>query len=401
MFKVKRIVTCLIIVSSLFWVTTTANLHAQDQKDDGKYDFLIIKPYGMKGHWAERLFQWAMAQNIINGYPDSSLKPDEPISEAEFLKALYRALGMALPSASSPEGNDDWTGGPYRLAESFNHPTSGASNHKLRMEPLTKSRASEIICAVQGVHFEGEDAVVYLIGNGMANSDAITPEQFNGQDSFSRAEAIQWIRQLTFKGVLDIEKRPTAPSDRTLLPSLPSAAVQRIPDFSAEPVTRNDFNLFGNSPFTEVKIGDSKETIEDLYEVSDEKDVFNNNIYPLFSAHYNKDGLVDSWKIDEDTIEPANANPSLRTYKGIVLGESTMFDVLRLYGTFGFYGDQSATYFYEKTNDGNYRDISIHDKLNNPDNMYSISFIFDQESHAVVYVSTSWFPYSYFGWEDV
>lgn len=185
---------------------SNSKFECSGSKDDEKYDFLIIKPYGMKGHWAERLFQWAMAQNIINGYPDSSLKPDEPISEAEFLKALYRALGMALPSASSPEGNDDWTDGPYRLAESFNHPTSGASNHKLRMEPLTKSRASEIICAVQGVHYEGEDAVVYLIGNGMANSDAITPEQFNGQDSFSRAEAIQWIRQLSFKGVLDILK---------------------------------------------------------------------------------------------------------------------------------------------------------------------------------------------------
>ncbi|WP_053372892.1 S-layer homology domain-containing protein [Paenibacillus sp. FJAT-27812] len=235
MLRITRVITCLIIVSSLFWVTATTNSYAQEQEDEGQYEKLFNQPYEMKGHWAERLFQWAMAENIINGYPNSTLMPDKPISEAEFLKALYRAMGIALPSASSLEefnSSDDWTEGAYRLAKYFNHPTLGASNHKLRMEPLTKLRAAEIITAAQGVHYVDEDAVVYLIGNGMANSDTISPEQFHGQDSFSRAEAIQWIRQLSFKGMMDISIRPTAASDRNLLPSLPSVAVQRIPDFS-------------------------------------------------------------------------------------------------------------------------------------------------------------------------
>ncbi|OBZ11116.1 S-layer homology domain-containing protein [Bacillus sp. FJAT-26390] len=396
MLRITRVITCLIIVSSLFWVTATTNSYAQEQEDEGQYEKLFNQPYEMKGHWAERLFQWAMAENIINGYPNSTLMPDKPISEAEFLKALYRAMGIALPSASSLEefnSSDDWTEGAYRLAKYFNHPTLGASNHKLRMEPLTKLRAAEIITAAQGVHYVDEDAVVYLIGNGMANSDTISPEQFHGQDSFSRAEAIQWIRQLSFKGMMDISIRPTAASDRNLLPSLPSVAVQRIPDFSAELVARNDFDLFGSSPFAGVKVGDSKKTIEGLFGVSDDKDVFDKHIYPLFSAHYNKEGFVDAWKIDQDSIEPTITTPLLRTNKGIVLGESTLFDVLRLYGTFGFTGDYVATYYYEKTPDGKYRDISIYDKIINPENVYTLSFIFDRESLAVVYVLSSWLPY--------
>lgn len=404
---IKRVAACLIIISSLTGGTGMANSLSQDQEDEDKWDISMTQPNARSGHWADSLFEWAKVQNIIDGYPDTSLKPDRPISEAEFLKTLYRSLGMPLPTiplwvTSKYDWDYDWTDGPYRMAELYNHPTLGALNHKQRSEPITRLRAGEIISAACGVHYEGEDAVVYLIGNNMANSDAMTPEQFHGQDTFSRAEAIQWIRKLSFTGMMELKTRPESFTDRSHLPPLPSSTVEIIPDFSTEPVTKSDFDLFGTSLFPGVKLGDSKKTIDDLYGASEDKDIFNKNIYHLFSAHYNRKGLIDAWTINLRTIEPSKTNPFLRTNKGIVLGESTLIDVLRQYGTIGFDGDYLATYYYEKADDGNYHAISKYaDELNNPDNVYTLSFIFDRENLTVWYISVAWYPYLNFGWDDV
>lgn len=111
----------------------------------------------MEGHWAKRLFQWGISQNVINGYSSQNFKPDQVVTEAEFLKMIYRAMGMALPSASNAdESRESWTEGPYRIAGYYNHPTLGLNNNSMRNEPITKLRAAEIISASQGVHFEGE-----------------------------------------------------------------------------------------------------------------------------------------------------------------------------------------------------------------------------------------------------
>lgn len=47
----------------------------------------------IKGHWAERYIETAVAQGIIKGYPDGSFLPDEKVSRAEFISMLNRALG--------------------------------------------------------------------------------------------------------------------------------------------------------------------------------------------------------------------------------------------------------------------------------------------------------------------
>lgn len=77
----------------------------------------------------------------------------------------------------------------------------------MRNEPITKLRAAEIISASQGVHFEGEDAVTYLIVRGLVNSNLSNSNQFDAESTFSRAEALQWIRQLALHGKLIIHER--------------------------------------------------------------------------------------------------------------------------------------------------------------------------------------------------
>lgn len=46
------------------------------------------------GHWAERSIIAAASQKLVNGYPDGTLKPNNPITRAEFTVMLVNALRM-------------------------------------------------------------------------------------------------------------------------------------------------------------------------------------------------------------------------------------------------------------------------------------------------------------------
>ncbi|OAB25881.1 hypothetical protein PMSD_26845 [Paenibacillus macquariensis subsp. defensor] len=393
----KRTTICLVLAVLLMGTTTAAVAESQSQEQDNTEIVAIrgwkgIPAEGMNEHWAKRLFQWGISQNVINGYPNQSLKPDQVVTEAEFLKMLYRAMGMALPSSSSAyDPSESWTDGPYRIAGYYNHPTVGDNNDAMQLQPITKLSAAEIISPSQGVHYTGADAITYLIGHGLANSEVSSSEQFDGDSTFSRAEALQWIRQLALRGKLKMHERSASPTDTSLLPALPNTPFALIPYFSTETVTQEDFNLFGSGDIPGVRFGDMKRTIDEQFGESEEKDIFNYDTYPLLSAHFNTNGRLDAWRIESFTNETSSITPSLRTKKGIILGESTLSDIIDQYGSSGVTSRGILSFYYEKAEDGTYRDISIYDPIQNLEKVYTIAFIVDDETKVVYSMRVSSF----------
>ncbi|WP_256760784.1 cadherin-like beta sandwich domain-containing protein [Cohnella sp. WQ 127256] len=45
------------------------------------------------GHWAQKLIQQAAKINIVNGYADGTFRPDAPVTRAEFVVLLMKAIG--------------------------------------------------------------------------------------------------------------------------------------------------------------------------------------------------------------------------------------------------------------------------------------------------------------------
>ncbi|WP_405153584.1 S-layer homology domain-containing protein [Paenibacillus sp. FSL K6-0108] len=392
MIILKRMTACFVLATLLLGSTTAvagSEIHEQNDKDIVTWEWKGIPVINMNEHWAKRLFQWGISQNIINGYSDDSLKPDQEITEAEFLKMLYRAMGVAIPNASANSAylpSESWTEGPYRIAKLYNHPTTGENNFAMRMKPITKLRVAEIISASQGVHYTGQYAVTYLIVHGLSNSKANSPEQFDEKSTLSRAEALQWIRQLAFHGKLKIYERPKVPTDLSLLPDMIDIPTEVIPDFSTEPVTDEDFNLFMHGDFSDLKFGDSKKSIDEQFGESTEQNIFNYNIYPLFNAHFNQSGELDGWSTDSDIDVSPNTDISLFTKKEIVLGKSTVSDIIDRYGSAGVSRQGILEYFYIKMNDGTYQDISIYDPIQNIEDVYTITFIVDDETKVLYHI---------------
>ncbi|MDR6726146.1 hypothetical protein J2W91_004652 [Paenibacillus amylolyticus] len=394
MISLKRMTVCVVLGAILLGSATAvaeSKLQEQIDKDEVIWTWRGFPVIDMDDHWAKRLFQWGISQNIINGYSDHSFKPDQAITEAEFLKMLYRAMGKAIPNANVSanriyRSSESWTEGPYRIAKQYNHPTAGENNFAMRMSAITKVRAAEIISASQGVHYNGQDAIIYLMGHGLSNGEANLPEQFDAAGTFSRAEALQWIRQLAIHGNLKIYERPKVPTDLSLLPNTNDIAVKVIPDFSIEPVTAEDFNLFILDDFPNLKFGDTKSSIDERFGKSTEKTIFNSNMYPLFTAHFNQHGELDGWKTESDDYDFHYRVNLLHTNKGIVLGKSTLSDILTRYGTAGVSKQGIIEYYYKKMEDGTFQNISIYDPIKDIENVYTINFIVDYKTQVVNYI---------------
>ena len=53
------------------------------------------------GHWSEQYVKYGVEKGYINGYLDSTFKPDSPVTRAEFAKMLNSALGISKKAAIS------------------------------------------------------------------------------------------------------------------------------------------------------------------------------------------------------------------------------------------------------------------------------------------------------------
>lgn len=51
-------------------------------------------PYDIQGHWAQGAIQTLIQSGILNGYPDSTFKPDQSITRGEFAKIIAKAYDL-------------------------------------------------------------------------------------------------------------------------------------------------------------------------------------------------------------------------------------------------------------------------------------------------------------------
>ncbi|QLG40378.1 MULTISPECIES: hypothetical protein [unclassified Paenibacillus] len=142
--------------------------------------------------------------------------------------------------------------------------------------------------------------------------------------------------------------------------------------------------ILGDSP--ELRFGDSKKSIDVQFGESKGKNIFDSDTYPLFTAHFNQSGELDGWKTDSYMQYSPNTASSLLTKKGIVLGESTLSDIIDRYGSSGVSGQGIIEYFYKKMSDGTYQDISIYDPIQNIEVVYTITFIVDDETQVLYHI---------------
>lgn len=168
-------------------------------------------------HWAKESIDWAVQKGVAKGYPDGTFKPNNHVTEAEFLAMLIRTF------EGEKAGGSHWADGYYTFARLMNYPTYGSEDVSKRSWLITRAHVAEIVAGSQGYNYKGNDAIHFLLLNGLAkgkNPDEITIASFEGESTLTRAEAVQFIKNLVENGVEKLLPRPSTPS-----PALPNIGV--------------------------------------------------------------------------------------------------------------------------------------------------------------------------------
>ncbi|OMD33604.1 S-layer homology domain-containing protein [Paenibacillus odorifer] len=341
----------------------------------------------IQGHWSEPWVRWALDNQLMVGYDDGSFRPDQPITEAEFLKLFYLSFGY--PKATSI--GEEWTAAPYRMAKWWNHPVTGLQYPVARSAPITRMAAARLVASGLGMNYNDTDSVVYLLGNSLLPLPGEpTLVGFRGNLPLTRAEAIQWMRMLKLKGIYTVNSRPEGRSDRSHLPSLPEQGTG-LKDFIAVPVTDRDFGIADSGRNLFIDFGSSRMLVGEHYGDSTGQDVFNNEMYKEVSVHYDTEGRLNTWKIDKDNerIDPIH----IGTLNNIRPGISTLEDVLKAYGTYVAVDNEYGiivSYWFENKG-GVYEPRLSPFEMDNMEGGFYIGFIIDKQSLKVqtILISTA------------
>lgn len=181
----------------------------------------------VKGHWSSDTVEWGVKIGAINGYPDGTFRPNGQVTEAEFLAMLLKAYDP--DGLQEPVEQKIWSDRYYWFADQYNYPTAGSGSPAVRDQPILRENVAEILAGAMGYHYEEEDAIRFLLSKQISLGKVageLSVESFKGKDTLTRAEAVQFIRNMMDRGVTELKFRPLAPSPvEDLLELLPEETI--------------------------------------------------------------------------------------------------------------------------------------------------------------------------------
>ncbi|WP_027414808.1 S-layer homology domain-containing protein [Aneurinibacillus terranovensis] len=158
-------------------------------------------------HWAwkNHTIQWALSNHIISGYPDGTFKPNNNVTEEEFLSMLLHffpnandalaKLGSSADSATTPDEL-------YQAAKQFHLPVSGDATADLRSKAITRGEVARLLAAANGKNYNTEGAIAYLYDKGISKGKTKkTIDGYDSEGSITRVECIQLLKVMHDKGL--------------------------------------------------------------------------------------------------------------------------------------------------------------------------------------------------------
>lgn len=200
--KLTKVLSITVLAVSIF-ASSVANAAGVSFKDVKKSD------------WYYSAVNWGTGNGMVSGYPDGTFKPNNKVTEAEFLKLLIASYTKVDTNGSY--GN--WYDPYYAFALEKNFAFTG-----LATSPINRTQVAEIVTGAAGKNYSGNDAIIYLLGNGLAKgkvSGDVSVAGYKGSDLLTRAEAVQFIKNAKENGLDSLKNRPTSPSNPADLPKLP------------------------------------------------------------------------------------------------------------------------------------------------------------------------------------
>lgn len=248
-------------------------------------------------HWGKTSIEWAADQGIVRGYEDGLFRPDQRVSEPEFLAMLIRAFPAAYPPAAVNPG-EEWHAGYYLTADRQGWPVLREYEAG---DGFNRGQVARLIASTQGKQLGVADAVRYLLDRKLSDGKTSpTPEGYAPADPLTRAEAVKFLRNVQERGL-------------TLEPA------------AQEPGEEKPMAVRG------ISIGDSESEVTDKLGQPARKDLsrwgFEWYVYNQDPANYTQVGLQDGrvvglytvgsdWRLPGDGVKPASTMENVQAVLG-------------------------------------------------------------------------------------
>jgi uncharacterized protein YkwD len=159
----------------------------------------------MNTHWAKTFVEWGVTNEITAGYTDGTFKPNNKITEREFIAMVFRSYPDIQVAA--PAVGEAWYAPYYTAAASLNWPVSDM----LAKNPYTRGQVARVIAATQLQYLTTNEAIQYLLDTGLSQGKtSATVEGYAGGDTITRAEALTFIYNVKQVEAGHVQEEPVA-----------------------------------------------------------------------------------------------------------------------------------------------------------------------------------------------
>ncbi|MCZ8523198.1 MULTISPECIES: CAP-associated domain-containing protein [Paenibacillus] len=300
-----------------------------------------------KNHWSAKAIQWAVGSGIVDGYEDGTFRPNQTVSEPEFLAMLLRAYPGGV-QASTDQGSP-WYSPYYDYAGERNWPLLGSPDRG----QYNRGHVARLIAGTQQGTLGLQDSIRYLLDQGLSQGKrSATVEGYAAADTLSRAEAVQFIRNMK-ENVTALKAAPPS--------STPAA------EHASAPISVRG-----------IAIGDSEASVTGRLGQPDRKDAGGSGMqWYIYNQDYSRyvqvgisGGQVTAlyapagWSTDKGLADGASQSQVTKLYGqplSYILKGNTRYMMNYGEGEYGTYeaGEAYLTFFYDLHQDGKVTGVQV------------------------------------------
>ncbi|KQO18275.1 S-layer homology domain-containing protein [Paenibacillus sp. Leaf72] len=188
----KGSIVWLVLVAVVF--TVTLSLTSVDSKV-AEAAAPVFKD--ISGHWAKESIEAAVKAGILNGYPDQTFKPQNPITRAELLKVI--ALTTKVEAAAAPAGKPWYAGYQKALTDAKIYAagdfTGDLSKAVTRVE-MAKLAVRGANAEYRGAKLTADELMFRAVNAGLLSRTGAKAETIDPDGTTTRAQAAVIVTRL-------------------------------------------------------------------------------------------------------------------------------------------------------------------------------------------------------------
>jgi hypothetical protein len=192
----KKLITLVAVVTVLCSVLTPSVLA------DAKNMTVAVSAVSFKDvkktDWYYNSLDWASKKGIVKGYTDGTFKPNNRVTEAEFLSMLMRSYEPTIKVVVKNEKGRYWAEDYYIEAGRLGYKADGIKEPSDRDRQILRGDVADLITSSLGKSFKfTDDSIDFLLKQGLANGKVVNGKvDFDPASYLTRAEAVEFIRKV-------------------------------------------------------------------------------------------------------------------------------------------------------------------------------------------------------------